>query len=72
MGSVPEYPVTDGVGRERGGSYVYLLSLEVILEKLERRCRTRLFSGPARDGKCSRLNSWSGISASFYTSFHAR
>lgn len=24
-------------------------------EKLGGRCRTRLFSGPARDGKCSRL-----------------
>ena len=31
--------------------------LEVFLEKLERSCRTRLFSSPARDGKCSRLDS---------------
>lgn len=31
------------------------LSLVGVPGELERRCRTRLFSGPARDGKCSRL-----------------
>lgn len=42
------------VGDEEA-AIMYMTFCWSVPEKLGGRCRTRLFSGPARDGKCSRL-----------------